>query len=92
MGLKFAPEVQDFVQTLAPGPKKAIRKALTAIREDPRAPGQDVKLLRHDGPQRYFRLRVDDYRIVFSPRGRITYVWRIMHRSDGYEWLERLDP
>lgn len=92
MGLKFAPEVQDFVRTLAPGPKKAIRRALEAIRGDPRAPGFDVKVLRKDGPVRYFRVRVGDYRIVFSPRGKLTYVWRIMHRSEGYDWLERLDP
>lgn len=92
MGLKFAPEVQDFVRTLAPGPKKAIRKALEAIREDPRAPGHDVKVLRKQGPHRYFRVRVGDYRIVYAPRGKVTYVWRIVHRSEGDEWIERLDP
>ena len=92
MGLKFAPDVQDFVRTLAPGPKKRLKTALAAIREDPRPEGHDVKVLRKDGPHRYFRLRVGDYRIVYSPRGETTYVWRIMHRSEGYEWLERLDP
>jgi mRNA-degrading endonuclease RelE of RelBE toxin-antitoxin system len=92
MGLKFSPEVQDFVRTLAPGPKKRLRAALAAIREDPRPSGFDVKVLRKDGPHRYFRVRVGDYRIVYSPRGDITYVWRIIHRSEGYGWLDRLDP
>jgi mRNA-degrading endonuclease RelE of RelBE toxin-antitoxin system len=92
MVLKFAPEVQDFVRSLAPGPKKRIRDALQQVAADPRAPGLDVKVMRKDGPHRYFRVRVGDYRIVYSPRGRTTYVWRIMHRSEGYDWFERLDP
>ena len=92
MVLKFAPDVQDFARTLAPGPKKKIRDALHAIARDPRAPGGDVKVLRKDGTHRYFRIRVGEYRIVYSPRGTVTYVWRIMHRSEGYDWFERLDP
>lgn len=92
MGLKFAPDVQDFVRTLAPGVKKDIRAALNALAKDPRPNGHDVKVLRKDGPDRYFRLRVGEYRIVYSPRGATTYVWRILHRSEGYAWLERLDP
>ncbi|MFA5861810.1 MAG: type II toxin-antitoxin system RelE/ParE family toxin [Candidatus Thermoplasmatota archaeon] len=92
MGLKYAPEVQDFVRTLAPGPKKQLRKALDAIRDDPRPSGFDVKVLRKDGSHSYFRLRVGDYRIVYTPRGAQTYVWRIIHRSEGYDWFERLDP
>lgn len=92
MGLRFAPGVQDVVRTLAPGPKKRLREALEAIRDDPRAPGLDVKVLRKDGAQLYFRARVGDYRVVYSPRGQHTHVWRIAHRSEGYEWFERLDP
>lgn len=92
MGLRFAPGVQDFVRTLAPEPKKRIRDALLALREDPRAPGLDVKVLRKEGPHRYFRVRVGDYRIVYSPRGDHTYIWRVLHRSEGYAWFERLDP
>lgn len=91
MGLKFAPDVQDFVRTLAPAVKKEIRAALAAIARDPRPSDLDVKVLRKDGAHRYFRLRVGDYRIVYSPRGTTTYVWRILHRSEGYGWLERLD-
>lgn len=92
MGLRFAPGVQDFVRTLAPEPKKRIRAALQAVSKDPRAAGLDIRVLRTDGPSRYFRLRVGDYRVIFSPRGRHTHVWRIVHRSEGYEWLDRLDP
>lgn len=92
MGLRLAPEAADFVRTLAPGPKQRIREALDAVAMDPRAPGLDVKVLRKDGPQHFFRVRVGHYRIVYSPRGAHTYVWRITHRSEGYDWLDRLDP
>lgn len=92
MGLRFAPDVQDFLRTLAPAPKKEIRAALVELRDDPRPPGRDVKVLRKDGADRYFRLRLGEYRIIYTPRGEHTYVWRIMHRSEGCDWLDRLDP
>jgi mRNA-degrading endonuclease RelE of RelBE toxin-antitoxin system len=92
MGLRFAEDVQDFVRTLAPGPKRDIRSALRLIAEDPHHPGLDLKLLRKDGPYYFFRARVGDYRIVFAPVGDVVYIWRIQHRKEGYDWLDRLDP
>lgn len=92
MGLRFAPEVQDFVRSLAPEPKRDLRAALRKIAQDPRHPDLDVRVLRKEGAQRFFRARVRDYRIVYSPRGPHVYVWRILHRSEGYGWLDRLDP
>lgn len=92
MGLRFAPEVQEFIATLAPGPKKSIRAALRLLAEDARHPGLNLKLLRKDGPYFFYRARVGDYRIIFAPTPAATYVWRIQHRRDGYDWLERLDP
>lgn len=92
MGLRFAPEVQDFVRTLAPGPKNAIRQATEKVRKDPRHDGLDVKVLVKEGPIRFFRARVGAYRIIYSVLSDHTYIWRIQHRSEGYAWLERLDP
>lgn len=93
MGLRYAPEVQPFVRTLAPEPKRAIRTALRLIAEDPLHPDLDKKLLRKDAQVRFWRARVlKDYRIVYSPRPDHTYAWAIMHRDEGYDWLDRLDP
>ncbi|MHB8585687.1 MAG: type II toxin-antitoxin system RelE family toxin [Thermoplasmatota archaeon] len=92
MGLKFAAAVQDFVRSLGPGPKKQIRRALDLISKDPRPPGFDVKVLRKDASDRFMRVRLGDYRVIYSRRGKHTYVWRIIHRSEGYDWFERLDP
>lgn len=93
MGLRFAEGIRAYLRTLAPGPKKDIREALRLIAEDPRNPDLDVKQLQKAGDLRFYRARVrKDYRIIYSPTGEHTYVWRIMHRSEGYDWLERLDP
>lgn len=92
LGLKFAPEAQDLLLTLAPAPKREIRAALRLIAQDPRHPDLNLKLLRKDGPYYFFRARVGDYRIIFAPVGDNIFVWRIQHRRDGYDWLERLDP
>jgi mRNA-degrading endonuclease RelE of RelBE toxin-antitoxin system len=60
--------------------------------EDPRHADLDLKQLRKKGVLRFYRARVGDYRIVFSPRPTHLFVWRIQHRSEGYDWLERFDP
>ena len=92
MALRFAPGSTDYVRTLAPAPRRAIRQALRLVAADPRDPKLDLRQLRKSGAVRFYRARVLDYRIVFSPRPQHTYVWRIQHRSEGYAWLERLDP
>jgi mRNA-degrading endonuclease RelE of RelBE toxin-antitoxin system len=92
VGLRSAPAVQDHARTLAPPVEREIRLALDRIREDPRRPDLDVRVLRKDAPYLFFRARVRHYRIVYGPRGGTTYVYRIQHRSDGYEWLDTFDP
>lgn len=92
MGLKFATEVQHYVRTLAPSVRKEIRAALRKLSSDPRHPELDLKALHKDGPYTFFRARIRDYRIIYTPKGHDCYVWRIQHRADGYEWLDRLDP
>ncbi|MCI4326559.1 MAG: type II toxin-antitoxin system RelE/ParE family toxin [Thermoplasmata archaeon] len=48
----------------------------------------DVKRLKGTrGREDLFRLRVGDYRVLFArSRGEIR-VTRILHRSEGYDWL-----
>ena len=93
MGLRFAEGTRAYLRTLAPGPKKAIRHALQRIAEDPRHHELDLKQLQKVGDHRYYRARVQNhYRIIYSPAADHTYIWRIMHRSEGYDWLDRLDP
>ena len=92
MALKFAAGSLEYLRTLGPRPRKDIRLSLRLIEEDPRHAKLALKLLRSKGPRRIFRARVGDYRIVFTPRAEHTYVLRVMHRSEGYDWLDRLFP
>lgn len=92
MELRYGRGTKAFLRTLAPKPRQAVREALRLLGEDPRHPGLDLKQLRVESTERLYRARVGTYRIVYSPRPDHTYVWRIQHRSEGYEWLDRFDP
>lgn len=92
MEIRYGTGTRAYLGTVAPGPRKALRNALRLLEEDPRHPGLDVKQLRVESTERLYRVRVGGYRIVFSPRPGHTYVWRIQHRSEGYDWLDRFDP
>ncbi len=92
MELRYARGTRDYLATLAPAPRKDIRAALRLMAEDPRHSRLDLKQLRKEGSHRFYRVRVRDYRIIFTPRPGHLYIWRIQHRSEGYAWLERFDP
>ena len=92
MALRYAPGSRDYLRTLAPRPRRDLRAALRLIDEDPRHPKLELRLLRVKGSRRVFRTRVGDYRIVFVPGAGQTFILRILHRSEGYAWLERLFP
>jgi len=93
MALRFDASVQEFVRTLAPAPRQAIREALRMIEEDPYHDRLDWKLLRVDGETRFLRARVlRHYRIIYTPAAKATYIHRVQHRKEGYGWLERMDP
>lgn len=91
MGLTYEPSCVAFLRSLPPGPKKALRKALDILDQDPRAPGLDWKRLETSKTtDLLYRLRVGDYRVAFVLRGRHTRVVRIFHRREGYAWMQRL--
>ena len=90
MGLEYQPGSRDFLRTLAPAPRKALRQALQLLAKDPYHEGLDWKVLRTRGADRLLRYRVlKRYRIVVLLRGDRRIVWRIFHRDEGYGWLER---
>lgn len=91
MALRFAAGTRAYLATVAPAPRRRIRDALRLLERDPRHSDLDVKQLQATGPTAFYRALVGDYRIVYTPQPKQTYVWRIMHRSEGYAWMERLD-
>ncbi|HLF16705.1 MAG TPA: type II toxin-antitoxin system RelE/ParE family toxin [Candidatus Thermoplasmatota archaeon] len=90
MGLRYDRPAADFIAAMAPGPKRALRKALDRLARDPLgASGLDVKALRNPLGRPWYRLRVGDYRVGYEVQGRVVYVVRVFHRRDGYGWMER---
>lgn len=77
-------------QDLAPGPKQAIRRALSDLKDPAARSALDIKRLvtPSDLPPMY-RLRVQDHRVAFVREGDTVRVVRIFHRSEGYAWMER---
>jgi mRNA-degrading endonuclease RelE of RelBE toxin-antitoxin system len=92
MALTFKPGTLEYLATLAPAVRRDLRKALRILATDARSDKLDLRQLRVTATGRYFRVRVGRYRIVYTPRAGSTYVARIMHRSEGYAWLEKMDP
>ena len=92
MELTYREGTLAYLSTLSPAAKQGIRQALRLMRDDIRHPGLDVKQLRKNSALLYYRIRIGDYRIIFSPRGQRVFVWRIMHRSEWHAWLANFDP
>ena len=65
--------------------QRQIARKIEALRKDPRPSG--VKLLH--GDERLHRLRVGDYRVIYSIEGKrlVILVIRIGHRKDVYKNL-----
>lgn len=62
-----------------------IRKALLEFARSGR--GDLKKLAGTKGREDLFRLRVGEYRVVFALSQSEVRVTRIIHRSEGYDWL-----
>ena len=74
-------------RSLSPAVKRAIRRTLREMEDDPYA----LDTIRLQRREVRYRVRVGDYRIVFRPGPgvREVTVTRIGHRESVYEGLER---
>ena len=71
------------LEALDRGSRARIKRALRAI--DPSR--STVKRLK--GPKRdYFRLRVGEYRVMFTAEGKRILVVKILHRRFAYSWVD----
>lgn len=89
------PYAVDFLKTaeeeLAGLPKRAQRqivKRIEGLKDDPRPAG--IKQLK--GPEKFFRLRVGDYRVIYLIEGDrlVVLIVRVGDRKDVYGGLETL--
>lgn len=70
-------------------PIKRIKKHFISLKEDPftKRPGADIKKLKGFKNPEFYRLRVGDYRIVYTVLKNSVKLTEIFHRSKGYTWL-----
>lgn len=69
--------------------KNRIMKELQILKEDPyhKRSGADIKKLQGFANPTLFRLRVGDFRAVYTIRDEIVKVTDIFPRKKGYKWL-----
>lgn len=67
-----------------------IKAGVQVLGENPfqRRPGADIKRLVASTTPAFFRLRVGDYRIIYTVDRCAVKVTGIFHRGKGYKWLE----
>jgi len=80
--VEVLPSAQRELAALPKDVQRRIANRIDALREDPRPPG--TRQLQ--GEDRLYRLRVGDYRVIYSIEGRrlVVVVVKIGHRREVY--------
>ena len=83
--VEFLKTAERELAALPKDTQRQIARKIDALRENPRPPG--VKLLH--GEERFYRLRVGEYRVIYSIEGKrlVILVIKIGHRKDVYKNL-----
>jgi mRNA interferase RelE/StbE len=70
--------------------KERIKAGLEPLEEEPfqRRSGADVKRLALSSDPPLYRLRIGDYRVIYTVVEDEVRITEIIHRSKGYKWLE----
>jgi len=69
--------------------RERMKKALLEMSADPFHARSKVDIIRLKGPKRdYYRLRVADYRAIYTVEGNKIMVVKILHRRSAYSWME----
>lgn len=80
--IELRPAARRALAALERGVQERIRHAIDALSAMPRPPG----VVKMQGPEGYYRLRVGDYRVVYAIRDDVLLVLvvRIGHRREVY--------
>ena len=82
----LSPRAQKDYASLEQSVKDRIKQSLNELAAGSKR--LDIKKLKGTGDREdLFRLRVGDYRIIYSPESDIIRVVRIDHRGKDYSWL-----
>jgi len=80
--LLFHPKFKKQLKKLHPRDQKHFLKTLPKLQKNPRSPALDVKKL--VGTRSSYRLRLADFRVIFSLSGQTIYFWEIAYRASVY--------
>lgn len=83
--IEFLKTAEKELAALPKDAQRRVARKIGALRENPRPPG--AKLL--EGEERFYRLRVGEYRVIYSIEGKrlVVLVIKIGHRKDVYRRL-----
>ena len=81
---------RDELYSFDEGIKNRIKKSFSALKENPfrKRSGADIKKLEGSANPALYRIRVGDYRMVYSIMGHEVRITKIIHRGKGYSWLD----
>lgn len=69
--------------------RQRMKRALLEMSADPFHSRAKFDVKRLKGPKRdYYRLRIGDYRVVYTVEGDRILVAKILHRRSAYSWME----
>ncbi|MHB8585059.1 MAG: type II toxin-antitoxin system RelE family toxin [Thermoplasmatota archaeon] len=94
MRIRLRAEAAATIRSLPPSTKKRIRQALVELRGDPQGAtgAQDIRKLSSKNVRAVvYRVRVEDWRVVYAIEAPEIQVARVFHRREGYGWMERLE-
>ncbi|MEW5760442.1 MAG: type II toxin-antitoxin system RelE/ParE family toxin [Candidatus Thermoplasmatota archaeon] len=85
--VKVHPEVLKFIKELDKKTQKRIKESLNLLRDEPfrSRPKADIKILKGTkGRQDLLRLRIGNFRVIYSVEEKIVWVTDIFRRGKGY--------
>lgn len=90
MRLRMAPRANAGLRAMPPASKRAMRRALRSLADDPTGEpdGLDVAPFRFAQQADYWRLRIGSFRALFAIRSGELVVLEVFPRKRGYRWLE----
>ncbi len=88
--LLISENAKAFFYSLEEKVQKRIKIAFSKLKENPyqKRSGVDIKKLEGSFNPKLFRLRIGDYRLVYSIVEKEIRITNIIHRNKGYKWLK----
>lgn len=86
--VEFLKTAEEELAELPKDTQRRILKRIEGLKSDPRPAGAEPL----KGPEKFLRVRVGDYRVIYSVEGKrlVVLIIRIGHRKEVYENLEVL--